>query len=256
MFFSENGYKENELKKIIEEVRKKFNQQLNQNVGTRNIKETPDDIKPTITLPWIPGVSPKLRKIYRKAGYKVAFKSNANLQTILTSKNKVKLPKNSYPGVYRIPCTCPKVPPYIGETRLKISTRTDQHKAYIEKEQWSNSGCASHSRYCEGVIKFEETETVKIIYNKFDRKVREALEIELNQCGPKQGGMNLDDGQYVKTKFWTPFLDKLRKDRKPNRNSNKPVTDNNKDDRTTANKKRQIIYQRKGLRRQCNDGRQ
>ena len=254
--FTENGYKENELKKIIEEVRKKFNQQLNQNVGTRNIKETPDDIKPTITLPWIPGVSPKLRKIYRKAGYKVAFKSNANLQTILTSKNKVKLPKNSYPGVYKIPCTCPKVPPYIGETRLKICTRTDQHKAYIEKEQWSNSGCASHSRYCEGVIKFEETETVKVIYNKFDRKVREALEIELNQCGPKQGGMNLDDGQYVKTKFWTPFLDKLRKDRKPNRNSNKPVTDNSKNDRTTANKKRQIIYQRKGLRRQCNDGRQ
>ena len=105
-------------------------------------------------------------------------------------------------------------------------------------------------------MKFEETETVMVINNAFDRKVREALEIELNQCGPKQGGMNLDDGHYVKTKFWTPFLDKLRKDRKPKRNSSTPVIDNKNNERTITNEKRQIIFQRKGLRRQCNDGRQ
>ena len=93
----------------------------------------------------------------------------------------------------------------------------DQHKTYIEKEQWSNSGCAFHARNCEGRIKFEEAETIKVIQNPFDRKVREALEIELNECGPKQGGMNLDEGQYVKTKFWTPFFKQLRKNRKEKR---------------------------------------
>ena len=62
--------------------------------------------KQTITLPWIPGLSSKLKKIYRKAGFKVVFKSSLNIQRILTSKNKSKLPKNSFPGAYKIPCSC------------------------------------------------------------------------------------------------------------------------------------------------------
>ena len=55
-----------------------------------------------VTLPWIPGVSPKLRSVYKKAGYDIAFKSGRNLSTILCAKNKTKLPKGSYPGVYKI----------------------------------------------------------------------------------------------------------------------------------------------------------
>ena len=57
---------------------------------------------PIVKLPWIPGISPKLKRVYKKAGYKTVFKGNANLQTILTSKNKVLLPKNSHSGVYKI----------------------------------------------------------------------------------------------------------------------------------------------------------
>ena len=76
--FVENGYKENILWKIIEEETSKSTQQ--------NTKKTSSDCidtkqKQTISLPWIPGVSPKLSKAYRKAGYKVVFKSNKNLQT-------------------------------------------------------------------------------------------------------------------------------------------------------------------------------
>ena len=208
--FIENGYDEELLKSLIEEVKSKFNPETRQSSTTNDTNNTVQ----TITLPWIPSISEKLRKVYRKAGYKVAFKSNANLQTQLTAKNKVKLPRNSHHGVYRVTCTCNKVPPYIGETKVKINTRAEQHKGYIEKGQWTKSGCAAHARICEGPIKFDEIETTKVVSNRFDRKVREALEIQLNECGPKQGGMNLDDGDYVKTKFWIPFFDKLRKEKK------------------------------------------
>ena len=137
---------------------------------------TSNDASPTqtITLPWIPGVSTKLKKVYRKAGYKVAFKSGQNLKGILTSKNKTKLPKNSFPGVYKIPCSCGKTP-YRGETKKKICTRAAEHEKYIENGEWEKSGVAAHSCQCEGIINFEKTETVKIIYNRFDRKVRETL---------------------------------------------------------------------------------
>ena len=42
---------------------------------------------------------------------------------------------------------------------------------------------------------------------KIDRKVREALEIQRHQCSPLNGGINLDNGQFVKTKFLTQFLE-------------------------------------------------
>ena len=64
-----------------------------------------EEIPKIVTLPWIPGLSPKLRT-YRAHGYKAVFKSSTNLKTILTSGNKTKLPNYSQPGVYMITCKC------------------------------------------------------------------------------------------------------------------------------------------------------
>ena len=202
--FVENGYKKDELLKMVQEVKSKQNQDQDKSRNTNN------DIMQTIILPWIPGVSPKLRKVYRKAGYKVVFKSGRNLSTILTAKNKTKLPNNSYPGIYKIPCSC-GITPYRGETKKKISTRTKEHQTNTEKQEWSKSAIALHSKDCHGNIQFENTETVKVIYNKFDRKVREALEIQKYDCHYINGGMNPDKGQYVNTKFWIPLLKHMRK---------------------------------------------
>ena len=133
------------------------------------------------------------------------------MQTILTSKNKAQLPKNSYPGVYKIPCNCNNVPPYIGQTKLRINTRTSQHKEYVRKEQWERSGIAQHARTCQQNPNFEATKTIKVEYNTFNRRVRESLEIQKHQSGPQRGGMNNDEGMYVKTTFWLPYLREIKK---------------------------------------------
>ena len=166
----------------------------------------------TVSLPWIPILSPKLRKAYRKAGYKVTFRSGPNLQNILTKKNKVKLPINSHPGVYKIPCGCSKVLPYIGQTKARICTRIGQHKGYVEKGQWARSGIASHAQTCEESPLFDQATTIKQESNRFDRCVREALEIQKNGAMPRLGGINKDDGQYVTTLFWMPFMKHLTKE--------------------------------------------
>ena len=156
--FVENGYKENIIRKIIEEATSKSTQQ--------NTKKTSSDCidteqKQAISLPWIPGVSPKLSKAYRKTGYKVVFKSNKNLQAILTSKNKSKLRKNSFPGVCKIPCSCGIIP-YRGETKMKVSTRSMQHKTDIQRGRWENSGVAAHSKICNGEFQFKKTSIEKV----------------------------------------------------------------------------------------------
>ena len=209
--FEENGYKEEELQKLIDEVKSKQTRDTNEGRIEETNQATDDGgIRETITLPWIPGVSPRLKKAYRKAGYKVAFKSGRSIGSILTTRNKSKLPANSRPGVYQIPCSC-RIPPYRGETKKRISTRLGEHETYIAKEEWKKSGVALHSRLCSGNIEFEKAKTVAVISNKFERKIRETLEIQKHDCFKDDGGMNPDKGKYVTTKFWYPLLKYLKK---------------------------------------------
>ena len=172
--------------------------------------DTTEEPKKRITLPWIPKISPKLRSVYKKAGYDVAFKSGKNLCSILSLKNKTKLPKNCYPGVYKVPCSC-GVTPYRGQTKKKIDTRLKQHRSNVDKEEFDKSAVALHSENCPGEIKFDEAGTVAVIHNKFAREVRETLEIQKHDCHHTLGGMNTDKGRHVTTTFWIPLMKHLKK---------------------------------------------
>ena len=58
----ENGYEKEDLSKTITEIRRKL--------SNENIEQTEEEVetKPIVTLPWIPGVSTMLRRVYKKAG--------------------------------------------------------------------------------------------------------------------------------------------------------------------------------------------
>ena len=205
--FKENGYHERMLRKWLRQVRETPEQRINQ---TSEMNDNAEQVQ-TVTLPWIPGVSPSLKKAFRKAGFKVAFKAGANLETILSKKNKVKLQPNSNPGVYKIPCPC-GVPPYVGKTKLRAWKRLGQHQEYILKEQWGRSGAAQHARTCPEGPDFANATMLKTESRHFERSVREALEIQRHRSAPKFGGINQDEGQYLKTTFWMPFMDTITKE--------------------------------------------
>ena len=207
--FVENGYERSSLRKMADEVIQKHRSPSTP-ISSGTTSETIEGPKKRIMLPWIPMISPKLRKVYKKAGYDVAFKSGKNLGSILSLKNKAKLPKNSFPGVYQIPCSC-GIPPYRGQTKKKINTRLKQHETNVEKEEVDKSGVALHSKNCPGEIKFDEASTVAVVHNEFARKVRETLEIQKHDCHYSSGGMNPDKGQYVTTTFWIPLMKYLKK---------------------------------------------
>ena len=57
------------------------------------------DYKNLKKLPWIPNISPKIKREFKKIGKDIAFTSGKNLQQILCQKNKPKLLPNSQPGV-------------------------------------------------------------------------------------------------------------------------------------------------------------
>ena len=96
---------------------------------------------------------------------------------------------------------------YVGETRLSISSRIYQHQKASFEGKWNYSGVSDHCKSCHETIDWNSPAiTLKIESGDFDRKVREALEIQRNDCGPNNGGMNQDFGDYVTTGFWKPLM--------------------------------------------------
>ena len=71
-------------------------------------------MKVTAVIPYIPGVSEKLKKIRNKFGIWRAFKSNTTLCSILTITKPIKEQQESNSCAYNVPCECGKR--YIGET--------------------------------------------------------------------------------------------------------------------------------------------
>ena len=114
--FVENGYSEKPLRNIIK------------NFKLSNTRD-PSNRKKIVSLPYVPTISKKLRTVFQKAGFSTVFKSGRNLSSILTSRNKDQLPKNSYPGVYRAPCYCKRR--YIGHTGKQTRTREKEHEKAV-----------------------------------------------------------------------------------------------------------------------------
>ena len=205
--FEENGYQRKHLQHIISTHKKKHQQYKEQNSEIQPVKDRPNDV----TLPWLPGISTKFKKCFKKAGIQTIFKSGKNINQILTAKNKPKLPLNSYPAVYKLDCSCGKS--YAGETKLQIKSRINQHFKTLQTGKWDSSGLSSHARNCHKNIDWYKNNTLSIENKYFDRKVRESLEIRHNNTHHE--GMNLDGGNYVTTNFWEPMFKYLRHSEKP-----------------------------------------
>ena len=59
-------------------------------------------------------------------------------------------------------------------------------------------------------FKWEDTRILKTEERRFDCKLREALEIQLQDTAPRsEHSLNQGDGQYVTTKFWKPMFSYL-----------------------------------------------
>lgn len=195
--FLENGYDEERLASTIEQTKRMKSRK----------KPTIDNTRYT-SLPWVPGLSQKLRKVFKRAGCAVSFKSPRNLESILTSKNKPRIDGNSQPGVYFVPTGCGSG--YTGETKKQINTRNKEHEKAVFNGDTKNDAIAEHTSSCNCEIDWKQTRTLAVEPVWFKRKVREALEIRRLGTGPdEERGLNRDLGDYVTTNTWSTVLNKV-----------------------------------------------
>ena len=90
-----------------------------------------------------------------------------------------------------------------------------QHESNNTKSQslkkWDLRGVSDHARTCKVGFDWEETIVLQTEEKRFERKVREALEIQLQQTSPRRDhGLNQDDGLYVTISFWKPMFTHIR----------------------------------------------
>ena len=79
-------------------------------------------------LPFYPGLAHRLRRVFRRAGVRVAFKSSAPLRNIISRRKPDSFPKKGL--VYQIPCSqCDWS--YIGETGRTLKDRLSEHRRAV-----------------------------------------------------------------------------------------------------------------------------
>ena len=94
---------------------------------------------------------------------------------------------------------------------MKTATRIQQHKKSIVDKKMVLKGVSDHAKTCKVGFDLKGTITLKTEEKKFERKVREALEIQLQQTSPRSDhGLNQDNGHYVTTSFWKPMSTHIR----------------------------------------------
>ena len=84
--FVENGHNKQLLKNLVIKYNNKKNNKTNHENNTEN-----RDYKTLKQLPWIPNISPKTKREFKKIGKDITFTSGKKLQQILCQKNKPKL---------------------------------------------------------------------------------------------------------------------------------------------------------------------
>ena len=200
--FKENGHDENNLRRICKDFRPP---ELITNEGHQH----EHDERPTIRLPLIPRLTTKLKKVYKKKGFKVVSYSSANLKTLLC-KNKDKLIPNSHPGVYKLDCSCGTS--YVGETKKKVLTRSLEHQKDAMEVRWNKTGATEHSKNCHGRFNWMHPTTLHQESKYYPRKIAESLEIQCMKTGPgKVNGMNRDGGLRLTSQTWRGFFHDWRR---------------------------------------------
>ena len=155
--------------------------------------------KPIVKLPWIPGLSPKLRRVLKK-DFCVIFTPALDLNRILCN-HKYTTASIQSTRVYSFACSCGKM--YVGETKKKISTRLNEHQKDIFHGIWDKNGASEHTTDCREGFRWNEVTTLAVENNWHARKIREALFIRSKE---REGQViaNRDNGN-LKTKQWTQF---------------------------------------------------
>ena len=164
-----NGYPKRMVKNFEQKARKKFNKSSN---GSQNNSGTEaDERKSYISVPYIPGTSERLRKIFRKYNVEVAHRPTRKLRQELCRLKDKRSTDERAGVVYRIECGDCEAK-YVGETGRQVKDRMAEHQRDILIKK-SASKVYEHVRETGHSFNFDQ---VSVLDNCSHKKTRLHLE--------------------------------------------------------------------------------
>ncbi len=139
--------------------------------GVRNTSNEPPRTKACITLPFIDGLSQKLRRVFKEFRIQVGFKPYKILRRVLVHP-KDPVPKGKKCDlIYKVECQEPECQAsYIGETSQPLKDRFAQHRRAS-----TNSAVFDHQQTTGHTFKLDDVQILDKEPRWFERGVREAI---------------------------------------------------------------------------------
>lgn len=151
----------------------------------------------TMVLPYVKGLSEKIRRLASKHNIRTAFKSGSTLRNILTKVKPDCDQADTKECIYKVPCECGNV--YIGETGRPLSIRIKEHKRNCKQGETDKSRLAEHAWSHSHKILFDKAEPIAKEPNVLKRKIKESAFITGNKNVFSQQSIQLKD-------IWFPIV--------------------------------------------------
>ncbi len=130
-----------------------------------------------MSIPYVPGLSEKLRRLARKFKVRTAFRTQNTLRQSLVKTKPRNVTQESKNCVYSIKCSCDRE--YIGETKRPLSIRVKEHKENTRKGFTEQSKIAQHCWSENHTMNWDQASIIHREPHFFKRKLIEASYIKL-----------------------------------------------------------------------------
>jgi hypothetical protein len=132
-----------------------------------------------IILPYIPGLSNRISRCFKKTGLSVGFRPPTTLRSILVKKKPRQI--EGHGSVYRISCSMCSWS-YVGETGRTIKQRVSEHRRAVRN--WSTSSeIANHVAETGHAMKWDEVECLAREPSHFRRIFKESWFSKVHSSG-------------------------------------------------------------------------
>ena len=169
----ENGYQESIISKIFKRITNNHSlPQLQQQTQATDIQE--EEIKMSINLPYVEGISEKLRRILRSHKIRSTFYTENTLRKLLCKPKDQVATEDKSNIVYEIDFSnCEAV--YFGESKRSLKSRSDEHKRSVRNCDCDKNEIAKHCWEADHNFNWDQKKVVDRESRLIPRKIKETI---------------------------------------------------------------------------------
>ena len=193
----ENGYQESIISKIFKRITNNHSlPQLQQQTQATDIQE--EEIKMSINLPYVEGISEKLRRILRSHKIRSTFYTENTLRKLLCKPKDQVATEDKNNIVYEIDCSnCEAV--YFGESKRSLKSRSDEHKRSVRNCDCDKNEIAKHCWEADHNFNWDQKKVVDRESRLIPRKIKATIHSLKNPN-------HINKISYMLPEIWLPNL--------------------------------------------------